>query len=469
MSVSGTHEWDLAVIGGGGCGLAAAVAAAQRGLRVRLFEKSDHLGGNTAYSIGSVPGAGTKFQAAAGIEDSPRRFYEDLYRCTKGQLEQRSTTLMCNLSAELVHWLVESAGVTLSLTEDYKHVAHSVNRLHNPLSREGAELVSDLERAARGLGVTIDLSSPVTDLEVQEDSVILQVGSETGVDSRVTAGAVLLATDGFGASGELKQEYCPPAARLPYFGSQNNTGDGIRWGRNLGAKLANMNSYLGYATMAVPEGESASYQTLFSWTVPEIGGIAVDGQGRRFGNEEEGYSAFSDTILRSGGGRAFVVFDQRILDSVAYHEPRFKALVERPDSPVRRGADVGELARAYSLPDPGLRETIEAYNRSARGLEEDPFGRSSFGLAPLSGPLYACETRPGLLTTQGGLVVNDNAQLVLENGVELPNVYAGGSTAAGISGNDGAQGYASGNGLLTALGYGFIAGRHASRRAAVPA
>ena len=63
MSSSENAYWDLVVVGGGGCGLAASIAASEAGLRVRLLEKSDHLGGNTARSVGSVPGAGTRFQA----------------------------------------------------------------------------------------------------------------------------------------------------------------------------------------------------------------------------------------------------------------------------------------------------------------------------------------------------------------------------------------------------------------------
>lgn len=462
MSSPKKPDWDLVVVGGGGCGLATSIAAVEGRLRVRLLEKTDHLGGNTARSVGSVPGAGTRFQADVGIADSPELFYEDLRRRADGQLDESSTRLMCGLSAELVHWLVDSAGVTLRLTEDYKHVAHSVNRLHNPPSREGAELIADLERTARERGVTIDLSSPVTGLQVDDGSVDIRVGSSGDSDSVVTSRAVVLATDGFGASNELKQQYCPDTASLPYFGAESNTGDGIRWGRDLGARLANMDSYLGYAVMAVPPGGAPTYQTLFSWTVLEIGGIAVDRNGRRFGDEDAGYSAFSDTVLHDGGGRAFVVFDQRILDSVTRHEPRFKSLVERLDSPVRCGADVGALAHAYGLPAENLQATLETYSQAARGDTKDVFGRRTFGLAPLQGTLYVCETRPGLLTTQGGLVVNSNAQVVLEDGTTLSNVYAGGSTAAGISGNRGAQGYASGNGLLTALGYGLLAGRHAA-------
>lgn len=67
-----------------------------------------------------------------------------------------------------------------------------------------------------------------------------------------------------------------------------------------------------------------------------------------------------------------------------------------------------------------------------------------------------------LFHTQGGLVVDTAARVQRADGTPVPNLYAGGGTAAGLSGH-GPGGYFSGNGLLTALGYGMLAGRHAAR------
>jgi fumarate reductase flavoprotein subunit len=67
-----------------------------------------------------------------------------------------------------------------------------------------------------------------------------------------------------------------------------------------------------------------------------------------------------------------------------------------------------------------------------------------------------------LFHTQGGLVVDGAARVLRADGTPVPNLYAGGGTAAGLSGH-GPGGYFSGNGLLTALGYGMLAGRDAAR------
>lgn len=460
-------DWDLVVVGGGGCGLAGAIAAAQEGARVVLLEKSEHLGGNTARSIGSVPGAGTRFQVAAGIADDPQRFFRDLWARTGGRGDSGPTRRMCEVSAGLVHWLVDDVGVDLRLTTDYKHVAHSVNRLHNPPSREGTELIASLEGKARALGVVIELEAPVHEIAVHDDAIAARVGEGDTKEDWLSGESVLLATNGFGGAPDLVEEYCGRAGALSYFGAPSNTGDGLRWGRGLGARLANLDSYLGYAVMAVPLEGPATYETLFSWTILEIGGIAVDSVGRRFGNEDEGYSAFSDTVLANGGGRCHVVFDQRMMEYVTAHEPRFANLVARTDSPVQRAEDLGALAAALGVEPGHLERSVQEYAAAASAERPDQFGRTEFGMAPLQGPFYGCRTEPGILTTQGGVVVDDHSRVVLESGDVLHRVYAGGSAAAGISGNQGAQGYASGNGLLTALGYGMLAGRHVAGRRGV--
>ena len=53
-------EVDVLVIGGGGCGLVAALAAAEKGAQVFLVEKDKNPGGNTSLSQAMVPAAGTR-------------------------------------------------------------------------------------------------------------------------------------------------------------------------------------------------------------------------------------------------------------------------------------------------------------------------------------------------------------------------------------------------------------------------
>ena len=106
--------------------------------------------------------------------------------------------------------------------------------------------------------------------------------------------------------------------------------------------------------------------------------------------------------------------------------------------------------------------TLAEYARAARGEIPDRFGRESHGLAPLEPPYAAARVRPGVFHSQGGLLVDDDARVLRPDGSPVANLFAGGGAAIGISGRAGGAGYASGNGLLTALGLGWLAARAAA-------
>jgi fumarate reductase flavoprotein subunit len=80
----------------------------------------------------------------------------------------------------------------------------------------------------------------------------------------------------------------------------------------------------------------------------------------------------------------------------------------------------------------------------------------------LQAPYYAVKVTGALFHTQGGLVVNAEARVLREDGSALPNLFAGGGAARGISGPS-CWGYMAGNGLLTATTFGRLAGEAAAR------
>ncbi len=106
---------------------------------------------------------------------------------------------------------------------------------------------------------------------------------------------------------------------------------------------------------------------------------------------------------------------------------------------------------------------IAQRNAAAAGTVPDPHGRRDFGLGPLAPPYYIGRVVPGLFHTQGGLRVDADARVLRQDGAPVPNLFAGGGAAAGISGRAGALGYASGNGLLSAIALGRLAALAAAR------
>lgn len=441
-------ELDFLVIGAGGAGLAAAIAAHDEGLSVAIVEKLARPGGNSALSTGSIPGAGTRWQTDAGIEDAPDRLIADLEAVAGRHEADALTRRMAEQSAPLCEWLIDHLGARMELITAYRHVGHSVPRLHAPRSRRGQDLVDDLLRFVDERDIPLAVGNPVSGLLVEDGAVV----GATVAGEPLRASRVLLATNGFAGNPELVRAWCPEIAAAEYFGALGSTGEAVLWGEALGARLANMGAYQGYAAVAYPHG------SLLSWTTIEKGGVLVGDDGRRFGDESIGYSGFAPAVLRQGA-LAWAVYDKRIHD-IAAAEEEYAEMASI--GAVRWAETPADLAAVAGLDGAVLAETFARYDAAARGEAPDPFGRSDFGHAPFEPPYAIVTVKPGLFHTQGGLAVDEDARVLRADGRPIPNLFAAGGAAAGISGRTGAAGYASGNGLLTALGLGRLAGMRAA-------
>ena len=74
----------VVIVGAGACGLVAALAAKDAGAEVLVLERDPSPSGSTVLSSGFVPAAYTRFQRAAGVEDSPERMAADIQRKNHG-------------------------------------------------------------------------------------------------------------------------------------------------------------------------------------------------------------------------------------------------------------------------------------------------------------------------------------------------------------------------------------------------
>jgi fumarate reductase flavoprotein subunit len=451
-------EVDVLVVGAGACGLAAAIAAHDAGAMVAIVEKRDRPGGNSSLSTGSIPGAGSRFQREAGIADSAEVMLADLQRVAgDGELPQLMRR-MAGISAELCEWLVDRVGARMALITDYCHVGHTVPRLHAPVSRRGQDLVDDLLAAVERRGIPLATNNPVRTLFRDAAGAIVgaEIAGEQVERSRIGARATILATNGFAADPQLVARHCGEIAGAEYFGARGSEGEAVRWGEQLGARLANMGAYQGYAAVAYPHG------SLLSWTTIEKGGVLVNAAGHRFCNEDLGYSAAARHVLAQPAP-VHAIFDDR-MRAIAAKEEEFQDLVDLGG--LKQADTARALAAAMGLPEEAVEATLRSYNAAAEGGEPDAWGRQHFNLAPLRGRLWSCRVTPGLFHTQGGLAVDDDGRVLRPDGSVIRGLFAGGGAAAGISGSTGATGYASGNGLLTAAGLGYLAGRAAAAPAA---
>lgn len=441
---------DLVVAGAGG-GLVGALRAASRGLSVLVVERNEHfaVGNNTAMSTAMVPGAGTRWQREAGVEDSAETFLADIMVKTHGEADVRLATALAAVSAPLVEWLADGLGLPMSLVTDFPYPGHSELRCHTVPGRAGRSLLQHVVRDARRSPL-IDLMVPatLTDVIAGADGVEAVVVSTPSGQERIPTRAVLLATNGFAADAAMVAEYIPEIADAVYHGSEGSTGDALRIGTALGAASAYLDAYQGHAALAMPAA------TLAGWATVMHGAFLVDGQGRRFGDETTGYSEYAAQVLQHAEGHAWIILDERVHQAcLAFHD--YRDTVE--SGAVRWADDIAALASSTRLHLETLALTLDRARASASG-EPDEFGRT-YWEQPLQPRFAAIAVRPALFHTQGGLVVDEHARVVTPADQPIVGLYASGGAAAGISGH-GAGGYLAGNGLLPAFGLAYLAAEH---------
>lgn len=447
---------DVLVAGAGGAGLVASLVAARSGLSVMTLDSSERFeqGSNTAMSTAMIPAAGSRWQAAAGIQDDPAIFLADVMRKTNGSADPIVAEALVEVAPDLVAWLADEVGVPLDLVTDFRYPGHSQHRMHTVPDRSGRTLHAALAAAARKeANLTIAVPFRLRTVGFSERGGFLaEIMDPDGRRETLQVGSVVLATGGYGANAAMVAECLPDMRSALYFGSDACSGDALEIGRALGADIGYLDAYQGHGSIAVP------HNILVTWAAVTHGGIILGAHGRRFGDESRGYSEYAAEVLSQPGGDAWVVFDHEI-DRLCRPFADYGALVD--GGAVRSAADSEALAALVGAPAESVDSALREAGAAARGDAADPWGRLDWERI-LDPPYRAVHVTGALIHTQGGLRTNGHGS-VMRDRAPVPGLYACGGAAAGISGH-GAGGYLAGNGLLAALGLGLVAGRSVVRR-----
>ncbi|MGX7704556.1 FAD-dependent oxidoreductase [Methylobacterium sp. Gmos1] len=445
-------EVPVAVIGAGAAGLVAALAAHEAGAEVLVVERDPVPRGSTALSAGLVPAPGTRWQREARVEDSPALFSADIMAKAKNEPDPALVARLAGAVGPALEWLSDRHGLPFSVITDFRYPGHSAHRMHGLPSRSGEELVDRLARAVEDSGIPVLCEATVDTLYTEAGAIrgICLVRPD-GSRERVACRALVLACNGYGGNKALVAEHVPELSGALYFGHEGNQGDALRWGEALGAATRHLSGHQGHGSVAHPHG------ILITWATITEGGFQVNADGRRFSDESRGYSEQAAEVLRQPGGTAVTVFDARIAGIARQFEDFRRA---ESAGAIVEGDTMAELAARLHLPADALSATLAEVEALKREAGRDGFGRAFAGVPALVAPYRAVRVTGALFHTQGGLVVDDDARVLTVGGAPIPNLFAAGGAACGVSGT-GPGGYLSGNGLLAAVALGRIAGQAA--------
>ncbi|WP_243372883.1 FAD-dependent oxidoreductase [Geotalea sp. SG265] len=480
-SASWDKTFDVVVIGYGGAGAAAAIAAHDAGAEVLILESTSRGGGNTLVSFGGF--------ASPGETDKAVSYISALYEYSHSEKDDGLIRAFVEESSKTIAWLKnlqEGVEVLTYGGASYPDIpgAEAIKRYVIKGPHKGATAFAQnlwllLSGAVEARGIPVLTQAPAERLLTGPD------GAVTGImasirDKKLLIRArdgVVLTTGGYGSDAEMLRNHAK-GSPLYTLGHQGNRGDGVRLAQKVGAGLWHMNGVSCAFGIKVPQFESA-----LLIAIGAAGQILVDRSGKRFVNE--------GAIERHAGLLSVDFFDSQ---SLTY--PRIPSYLlfdeaTRKRGPVSRTAGLGyagvqhtwskdnsvEIMNGWIIRDETLsglagkigvdaktlQHTVELWNRSVRAGRDSLYDRE-LPHAPLTalietGPFHALEIYPCLLNTQGGPKRNEKAEVTDPFGEPIPGLYS-----AGELGSMWGLIYQGGGNIAEALAFGRIAGAGAALR-----
>ena len=511
-----TEEYtvDVAVVGMGGSGTAAALSAAENGASVMAIDKAGKWAGTSAITSGPMT-VNAPSQVAAEYDEWPdpitgetrvkeagenlvdgEALYEDWINYTTVDGVQHAKT-------EIIRKLIDESGETLDWLTSYGFEFDAARGfvggkwgIFAPYTGNKAlteqYFANAYEIFETELGGQYLLETEATELIVEDGRVAgVKAVKQDGTQVVIHADAVILATGGFGGGSELQEEYLGETWKL--YGMMQNDGAGIEMALSVGAATYNIDMppvshfvapYVITTSFDDPMDNDIPYGMVCSGEV-----MAVDQTGSRF-LAENGIAMNAYT----NGARYYTIFSAEQIDIL--REQGFSMAAsgrylsqggvpaDTPltniDAVLEDGISRGFIFRADSLE--GLVEAIgnekmdaanliasvEQYDAAAAGAE-DEFGKPAeyfarLGAVGLDSEYYIAVTgAPYIYSTCGGLDVNENMQVLDTDGAVIDGLYAVGTDSMGVLFTN-TKGYTNYGGV--AQGYAFVSGKIAGAYAA---
>ena len=422
-----TYNVDIAIVGAGAAGLAAANAALEAGANVLVLEKTGITGGSTSRSGGKILAAGSQWQEKQGFEDNADMMYDFLMSYDRdGIMNGPLVKQFCDNSLDNLMWLVDR-GVQI---QDVEPIHSSITpwRVHNvkggggQTSGHGGQFCVPLTLAYEKAGGKILYNCPATELMADAAGSVVGVIGEKADGGKVTVNAknVILCTGGYAHNEEMLAKYhdfLPNnfASGVP----MGNVGDGLTMAQAVGAKnfdapgmqlvYVNYDCYVGIA---------------------EESGLIISEDGDRVVDEWTYQSHVAQALADADSTCGYYI--TAVKDGVCvepYPMLQWGVTLESPNFSYK-AATLEELANQIDIDPAKLQATVERYNALCAKGSDDDFGKPAEYMVPVEGETYwAFKMLPGSSVTFGGLEINDKSQVLNTVDQPIPGLYAAGEVA----------------------------------------
>lgn len=433
------YETDVAIVGGGGAGIAAGIEVRDAGARAIVFEKDSEPGGAAIISGGGCLIVGSPLQKKQGIEDTPDLAFRDWITWGGPSADEVWARYYIEHSLHDLYFWAESLGAKWAdlKVQEGNSVLRWTRTEHN-----GLGLMTKLIEGFRHKGGEIVADTEITALTRENGRIAGFEGrnTKTGEPVSVKSKAVVMTTGGFNSNLDMVLEAYPALGneRIMEGSGRNSTGTGHKMVRQAGGYLTHMDHIWFYVYATPDYRDPAQRRGLPYRLVP--GNIWVNQQGRRFHNEAmSGGNSASPALMAQSPRHAWAIMDTPMTATMEVADPYYRdgdkvarGKVEEllNNSPFIRKADtLAELARKMDVEEAAFLGTVERYNRAcAQKLDKEPeFGKPlKSSKAFDTPPFYALQIFPLARKNFGGVKTDLQCRVLDKHFEPITGLYAAG-------------------------------------------
>jgi len=471
-------ETDLAIVGGGGAGVAAALEAGDAGARVVLLEQDDALGGTAATSGGGCLIVGSPLQESEGIHDTPDLAFEDWIKWGGDAVDAVWARYYIEHTLhDLYHWAETHGAKWMDLKFQE---GNRVHRWHRP-DRNGLGLMTALIGSLTSRGAAEVLTGARAERLLTENGRVrgVQASRTNGDTVEIRSQTVLVTTGGFNSNLDMVLDARPEfrAFKVMEGSGRGATGSGHTLIRELGGYFTHM-EHIWFYVYATPDyRDPTGRRGLVFRQAP--GYIWVNQQGRRFHDESTtGGASATPAMLRQKPPHAWAILDTPMTAKMEVADPYYRdgATVRRDriqelldNSPyIKKANTLDEIARKIDVDGPTFLGEVESYNKAFdAGMAREPaFGKSLDQSKKFDAPpYYAVQLFPLARKNFGGVKTDLRCRVLDRHFEPIPGLYAAGEVAGMAGGHINGRAGLEGTMLGPAIFSGRVAGGWAAHEA----